>query len=136
MFLYAYSIKTIHHCSNVKTAWRRKFNRNNFDTSFVKIDQVLIILWRLKGEKYPFPLLQQIVLTILIGSILWWIIWTTCHLMCWFSYVIQFFWFRNVWKWTNGNLYTSFAYLNCPIWTMNLHSCIKHANRTTSLSHR
>ena len=31
---------------------------NNFDTSFVKIDQVLIILWCLKGEKHPFPLLQ------------------------------------------------------------------------------
>ena len=55
---YAYSIKTINRCSNVKTAWRRKLNHNNFDTSFVKIDQVLIILWRLKGEKYPIPLLQ------------------------------------------------------------------------------
>ena len=41
-----------------KTAWRRKLNHNNFDTSFVKIDQVLIIIWHLKGEKYPFPLLQ------------------------------------------------------------------------------
>ena len=29
-----------------------------FDTSFVKIDQVLIILRHVKGEKYPFPLLQ------------------------------------------------------------------------------
>ena len=33
-------------------------NNNNFDTTFVKIDQVLIILWRLKGEKYSFQLLQ------------------------------------------------------------------------------
>ena len=38
----------------MKTACRRKLNHNNFDTSFVKIDQVLIILWHLKGEKYPF----------------------------------------------------------------------------------
>ena len=58
LVLYAYSIKTINYCSNVITAWRRKLNHNNFDTSFVKIDQVLIILWRFKGEKYPFPLLQ------------------------------------------------------------------------------
>ena len=29
-----------------------------FDTSFVQIDQVLIIIWRLKGEKNPIPLLQ------------------------------------------------------------------------------
>ena len=35
-----------------------KLNHNKFDTLFVKIDQVLIILWRLKGEKYPIPLLQ------------------------------------------------------------------------------
>ena len=46
-----------------KQPWRRKLNHNNFDTSFVTIYQVLIILWRLKGEKYPFPLLQYIVLT-------------------------------------------------------------------------
>ena len=91
MFLYAYSIKTINYCSNVITAWRRKLNHNNFDTSFVKIDQVLIILWRLKGKKYPFPLLQYIVLTLLIGSTLWWMIWTTDHLMCWFSYVTNSF---------------------------------------------
>ena len=58
---------------------------------------------------------------------------------CWFSYVIQFVWFPNVWKWTDGYLYTSFAYLKCPIWfniIMNLHSCIKHANKTTSLIYR
>ena len=131
-----YSIKTVNHCSNVKTAWRRRLNHNNFDTSFVKIDQVLIILWGLKGEKYPFPLLQYIVLTIPIGSILWWMIWTTYHLMSWFSYVIQFFWFPNVWKWTDDHHYTSYTYLNRPIWIdiiMNPHSCIKHTNMTTSL---
>ena len=38
----------------MKTAWRRKLNHTNFDTSFVKFDQVLIILWQFKGEKYPF----------------------------------------------------------------------------------
>ena len=31
-------------------------------------------------------------------DIIWWMIWTTYHLMCWFSYVIQFFWFPNVWN--------------------------------------
>ena len=132
MFLYADSIKTINYCSNVITAWRRKLNHNNVDTSFVKLDQVLIILWHLKSEKYPFPLLQYIVLTILIGSILWWMIWTTYHLMCWSSYVIQFFWFPNVWKWTDGHRYTSFTYLNRPIWIdiiMNPHSYIKHTIR-------
>ena len=112
----------------MKTAWWRKFDHNNLDTSFFKIDQVLIILWRLKGEKYPFPLLQQIVLTILIVSILRWMIWTTYQIMCWSSYVIQFFRFSNVWKWADGYRYTSFTYLNRPIWidiTMNPHSCIK-----------
>ena len=40
--------------------WKQheELNHNKFDTSFVKIDRVLIILWRLKGEKYPIPLLQ------------------------------------------------------------------------------
>ena len=38
------------------TAWRRKLNHNNFDTSFVKIDQVLIVLWRLKGKKVPISI--------------------------------------------------------------------------------
>ena len=28
-----------------------------------------------------------------------------------FSYVIQFFWFPNVWKWKDGYCYTSFTYL-------------------------
>ena len=37
---------------------KKEIKSQQFDTSFVKIDQVLIILWRLKGEKYPFPLLQ------------------------------------------------------------------------------
>ena len=37
----------------MKTAGRKNLSHNNFDTSFVKIDQVLIILWRLKGEKVP-----------------------------------------------------------------------------------
>ena len=37
---------------------KKEIKLRYFDTSFVKIDQVLIIPWRLKGEKYPFPLLQ------------------------------------------------------------------------------
>ena len=52
------------------------------------------------------------------------------------SNVIQFFWFPNVWKLTDGYRYTSFTYLNRPIWIdiiMNPHSCIKHTNKTTSL---
>ena len=35
--------------------------------------------------------------------------------------------------------YTSFTYFNCPIWIdiiMNLHSCIKHTNKKTSLIYR
>ena len=82
--------------------------------------------------KVPISNMQYIVLTILIGSILWWMIWATYHLMCWSSYVIQFFWFPNVWKWTDGHRYTSFTYLNRPIWIdiiMNPHSNIKHTIR-------
>ena len=49
-----YSIKTINHCSNVKRAARKKLNHSSFETSFIIIDQGLIILWHLKGARYPF----------------------------------------------------------------------------------
>ena len=40
--------------------WKKHKGENleNFDTPFVTTDQVLIILWHLKGSKYTFPLLQ------------------------------------------------------------------------------
>ena len=44
----------------LENSMKKELNHNNFDTSFVKIDQVLVILWRLKGEKYPIPLLLHI----------------------------------------------------------------------------
>ena len=38
----------------METAWRRTLYHNNFDTSVVKIDQVLLILWRLNDESTHF----------------------------------------------------------------------------------
>ena len=47
-------------------------------------------------------MLQLIVLTILIGSMLWRMIWTTIISCADFSYSIHFFKFPNKWKWTGG----------------------------------
>ena len=80
-------------------------NHNNFDTSFVKIDQVLIILCRPKGENTHFHYCSKS----------YWPYWLTRHYVgwfkplitsCWFSYAVQFFWFPNVWKWTDGYHFT------------------------------
>ena len=46
----------------MKKEYRGKFNNDNFDTLFVTIDKILTILWHLRDAKYPFQLLQQIVL--------------------------------------------------------------------------
>ena len=68
----------------------------------------------------------------------YWPYWLSRYYGGWFEPLIKscadlltwsnFFRFSSVWKWADGYRYTSFTYLNRPIWidiTMNPHSCIK-----------